>query len=132
MSNISDKKVIDFNDMVIMQRELQDLHKDDWENPCPAAAKHQMLYMVEELGECIAIMKKKGDSMIMENPAVRANLCTEISDVLMYLSNVMLCYDISGEELSRAYLNKHKHNMHRDYRAQNKLLYEDDPNGEKA
>lgn len=123
----SEKKVIDIQDMLTMQRLLQDIHEGEWEPVCPSLGKHQMLYMVEEIGECIAILKKKGDKAVMENPAVRANLCTEISDALMYLSNFMLCYDISAEELSAAFVAKHNHNMNRDYRAQNKLLFESNP-----
>ena len=50
----------------------------------PEYGKDFILYMIEEIGECIAILKKKGSAAIMEDPAVREAFLSEMADVLMY------------------------------------------------
>lgn len=93
------KTVIDFADMQQMQKNLQELHKGEWNPLTPLQARNQMLWLVDELGEAIAIIKKKGEQGIMEDENVRENFCAEMADVLMYLNDVLLCYDISPEEI---------------------------------
>lgn len=51
--------------------------------------------------------------LIMEDTEVRKHFIEEMCDVLMYFNDVMLCYDISIEELKTVYLQKHKRNMER-------------------
>ena len=43
-----------------------------------------ILWMMEEMGKCIAIIKKKGDSAIMREASVREAFVEEMSDVSMY------------------------------------------------
>ena len=117
------KNVIDFADMQNMQKELQELHKGEWNPLTPIQARNQMLWLVDELGEAIAIIKKKGEHGIMEDENIRENFCAEIADVLMYLNDVLLCYDITPEEISAAYTKKHDYNMKRNYVKQNEKLY---------
>ena len=117
------KTVIDFADMQQMQKNLQELHKGEWNPLTPLQARNQMLWLVDELGEAIAIIKKKGEKGIMEDEHVRENFCAEMADVLMYLNDVLLCYDISPEEISEAYTKKHEYNMKRNYVKQNEKLY---------
>ena len=117
------KPVIDFADMQQMQKNLQELHKGEWNPLTPLQARNQMLWLVDELGEAIAIIKKKGEKGIMEDENVRENFCAEIADVLMYLNDVLLCYDITPEEISEAYVKKHEYNMKRNYVKQNEKLY---------
>lgn len=117
------KPVIDFADMQQMQKNLQELHKGEWNPLTPLQARNQMLWLVDELGEAIAIIKKKGEKGIMEDKNVRENFCAEIADVLMYLNDVLLCYDITPEEISEAYVKKHEYNMKRNYVKQNEKLY---------
>lgn len=81
--------------------------------------------MIEEIGECIAILKKKGDAAVVENPAVRAHFIEETADVLMYFIDTLLHYQITPEELSRAYAAKHDRNMARDYSGEYSGMYED-------
>lgn len=118
---------INFTDMQKMQQELWEAHKDKWSALTPKQARNQLLYLVEELGECIAIIKKKGEDAIMTDEAVRANLCTELSDVLMYFNDALICYGISPEEISNAYVQKYEYNMKRSYEKQNAKLYEQKP-----
>lgn len=37
----------------------------------------------------------------------------EMCDALMYFNDVMLCFDISPDELKKAYLDKHQRNLDR-------------------
>lgn len=118
-----EKQVIDFQDMMEMQKELFEPHRDEWDPLEPRWARNRLLWMVEEVGECIAIIKKKGDAAIMEDEAVRENFCAEAADVLMYLNDVLISYGITPEEISGAYVAKHEYNMRRNYNRQNQKLY---------
>ena len=106
------------SDMMDMQRELWELHRDKWSPMEPEYGRSFLLWMVEELGEVIAIVKKKGDAAIAADPAVRGAFTEEMSDVLMYFMDTLLRYGVSPQELSEAYLNKHGANMGRDYDGQ--------------
>lgn len=103
------------SEMLEMQRELFEPHKDKWHPMEPEYGRNFVLYMVEEIGECIAIIKKKGDRAIAENSAVREAFCEEMCDVLMYFSDALLRYGITADELSKAYLRKHERNMGRNF-----------------
>ena len=69
--------------------------------------------MVGEIGEVIDIVKKNGASKASQDAQLRKNLIEELADVLMYYNDVLLCYDISSEELKTAYVNKFEKNMKR-------------------
>lgn len=47
--------------MKAMQRELYALHKNTWSAREPDFGNEHILYMVEEIGEVVAILKKKGE-----------------------------------------------------------------------
>lgn len=102
-----------FLEMQEIQKELQERYKDKWETLGPKAGKNKLLWMLGELGEVIDIMKKDGVEKIMEDEKVRAHFVEELCDVLMYFNDVMLCYDVSVEELSEMYREKHRRNMGR-------------------
>ena len=114
------------SEMLEMQRELFEPHKDSWHPMEPEYGRNFVLYMVEEIGECIAIIKKKGDRVIAENPAVREAFCEEMCDVLMYFSDALLRYGISAEELSEVYLRKHAKNMGRDFEGEYRRKFEEE------
>ena len=101
------------SEMLTMQHALQEKYKDKWENICPQAGKHKLLWMVGEIGEVIDIIKKNGDVKVLEDGVLRKHLIEEMSDVLMYYNDVLLCYGISDEELEEAYKNKFEKNMNR-------------------
>ena len=109
--------------MMQLQRELFEPHKDKWSPMEPEFGKDFILYMVEELGEVISVVKKKGDRAIVDDPAVREAFLEEMSDVLMYYHDILLRYQIGAEEISEAYLKKHDRNMGRDYQKQYEELY---------
>ena len=102
-----------FLEMQRMQSELQEKYKDQWERVCPQAGRNKLLWLMAELGEVIDIIKKEGDGKITDDPDVRAHFVEEMADVLMYYNDVMLCYDISVDELREVYQAKHHKNMNR-------------------
>lgn len=114
---------IKISDMMEMQKELFELHKDSWPPMKPEYGKDFILYMIEEVGECISIIKKKGGKTITEDEAVRARFVEEMSDVLMYFTDTLLRYGITAEEISQAYIDKHNKNMGRDYSGEYKKMY---------
>lgn len=100
-------------EMLTMQKELQDKYKDKWETISPEAGKHKLLWMIGEIGEVIDIIKKNGDTNTVEDKELRKQLVEEMTDVLMYYNDVLLCYGISEEELKEAYISKFEKNMKR-------------------
>ena len=100
-------------EMLSMQKELQDKYKDKWEAISPEAGKHKLLWMIGEIGEVIDIIKKNGDIKVIKDNELRKQLVEEMTDVLMYYNDVLLCYGISEEELKEAYISKFEKNMKR-------------------
>ncbi len=101
------------NEMLEMQRELQDKYKDKWETISPVVGKNKLLWMIGEIGEVIDIIKKNGDEKSLDDKELRQHLVEEMSDVLMYYNDVLLCYGISSDELKEAYTTKFEKNMKR-------------------
>ena len=101
------------NEMLDLQRELQEKYKDKWEPIGPETGKNKLLWMVGEIGEVIDIVKKNGDEKAVSDPMLRAALVEELSDVLMFYNDVLLCYGISAEELKKTYIAKFEKNMTR-------------------
>ncbi len=90
---------------------------------CPDHGHMSLLWSIEELGEAIAIFKKKGADAIMHNPEVRGHFVEECADTFMYLFDMMLSYGITAEEFTAAYTEKFRRNMGRDWNEVS-LLYE--------
>ena len=101
------------NDMLEMQRILQEKYKDIWKPICPDRGKDQLLWMIGEIGEVIDIVKKHGGEKACRDAELRNNLVEEMADVLMYYHDVLLCYGISEAELKQAYVSKFEKNMKR-------------------
>ena len=101
------------NEMLTMQKQLQDKYKDKWEAISPEAGKHKLLWMIGEIGEVIDIIKKNGDTKVVEDSELKKQLIEEMADVLMYYNDVLLCYDIGEDELKEAYISKFEKNMRR-------------------
>jgi len=101
------------NEMLEMQRTLQDKYKDKWEHISPEVGKNKLLWMIGEIGEVIDIVKKHGDEASEVDNPEREHLIEEMADVLMYYNDVLLCYDISAEELKERYIEKFEKNMKR-------------------
>ena len=107
MSNFS------IDEMLSMQKELQENYKERWETISPEAGKHKLLWMVGEIGEVIDIVKKNGDRRSIEDLTLREHLVEELADVLMYYNEILLCYGISEDELKEAYISKFETNLKR-------------------
>ena len=117
------EKDLSISDMQELQRELQEQFKDKWGIQKPEDAKSHLLFMIEEMGECISIIKKKGIDAIMEDENIRARFVEEITDVQNYYIEVLNCLKITPEEFLNAYIEKHEHNMKRNYKKDNKEKY---------
>lgn len=102
-----------FSQMQNIQKELQDKYKDKWEKLTPCEGKNKLFYMMIECAEAADIIKKEGVLQIAENPEIRKRFIEEMCDVMMYYNDILLCYDISVEELKEIYLKKHHRNMNR-------------------
>lgn len=104
---------LSFREMQQIQKELQEKYKDKWEGISPSVGKNKLLWMMIEAGEMADIIKKEGSEQIMQDPGTRTHFIEEMCDVLMYFNDIMLCYDISPEDLRDIYFKKHKKNMGR-------------------
>ena len=101
------------NEMLEMQRTLQERYKDKWEGISPEVGKSKLLWMIGEVGEVIDIVKKYGPEASNADHPEREHLIEELADVLMYYNDVLLCYGITAEELKETYKNKFHKNMKR-------------------
>ena len=101
------------NEMLEMQKALQEKYKDIWKPISPERGKDQLLWMIGEIGEVIDIVKKHGGENACQNPELREHLIEEMADVLMYYNDILLCYGISEEELKKSYISKYEKNMKR-------------------
>ncbi len=102
-------------ELMDIQRQLQEKYEGIWEGNHPDTAKHKLLYAVEEIGEVSAILKKRTAQAVVDDPSVRAHFCEEMTDVFMYLTDVLLCCGVSAEEFEQAYRAKADRNMRRDF-----------------
>mgnify|MGYP005777133751 CR=1 FL=1 len=116
-------KDLSISEMQKMQLDLYEKNKEKWGEMKPNDAKSHMLYMIEEIGECISIIKKKGIASIMENQDVRSRFLEEITDVQNYYIENLNRLKITPEEYSNAYIEKHNINMKRNYEKDNKEKY---------
>ena len=101
--------------LIAMQDALQNRMKDEWLAMTPENGHFSLLWMYEEMGELVSIIKKRGDNAIMKDEKVRTAFIEELSDTLMYFIDLMSCYDVSADELSKAFIAKHEKNMKRDF-----------------
>lgn len=124
MYNIENNQDIKISDMMDMQMELWEANKHKWSPMEAKYGRNFLLWMMEEMGEVISIIKKKGDNAIMESSEVRKAFVEEMSDVLMYYNDTLLRYGITPDEISSAYIKKHNKNMERNFQEEYKKLLE--------
>ena len=110
--NASDLKI---SEILEMQKLLQEKYKGIWHPLTPDYGRNCLLWMIEEIGEIIAIIKKRGETNIMLNKIVRDAFVEEFTDVLMYMTDALISYGVSASEFSNAFITKHKRNMNRDW-----------------
>ena len=101
------------NEMQEMQKALQEKYKDKWESICADVGKNKLLWMIGEIGEVIDLVKKHGGEKVSTDENLRKDLVEEMADVLMYYNDVMLCYNVTADELKKAYEEKFEKNMKR-------------------
>ncbi len=99
--------------MMEIQAQLFDKYGSNWINRTPENGHYSLLWAMGEMGEIADIIKKQGHDKIMEDEKVREEFLKEIVDVMMYMTDLMNCFDISAEEFSKAYEEKHSYNMNR-------------------
>jgi len=114
------KSDLKISEMLDLSYKLWEKNSNKWSPMEPEYARSFILFMIEEIGESIAIIKKKGEEEIMNNPEVREHFVEELGDVLMYFMDVLNRFNISSEEFSSTYIKKFMKNMNRDYESQYK------------
>ena len=102
-------------ELMDIQIQLQEKYKGIWEGDSPETAKHHLLYAVEEIGEVSSILKKRTPQAVVADAQLRAHFCEEMADVFMYLTDVLLCCNVTAEEFEKAYREKAERNMKRDF-----------------
>lgn len=114
---------LSISQMMQMQLDLYEPHKEKWFPMEPEFGKDFVLFMVEEIGETIAILKKKGSQAIMNDADVRRAFLSEMADVLMYYHDILLRFHVTPEEISAAFLQKHNFDMERNFAEEYKEKY---------
>ncbi|NLV90978.1 MAG: nucleotide pyrophosphohydrolase [Firmicutes bacterium] len=108
------------SEMIAMQRDLQEKNQGKWAPLSPKEGRSYLLWMLEEMGEAIAIIKKRGEGAIMDEPGVREAFVEELVDVMMYYIDLLACFEIDAHEFSQAFMKKYSKNMARDYASEYK------------
>ena len=68
------------NEMLEMQKALQEKQKDKWKPICPDRGKDQLLWMIGEIGEVIDIIKKHGGEKASQDAELREHLIEEFDN----------------------------------------------------
>jgi 8-oxo-dGTP diphosphatase len=106
---------IKISEMLKSQYELWEKHKETWSPMKPESARNSLLWMMEEIGEVIAIIKKRGEKEIEKDKTLKEIFTEELVDVFMYFLDILNRYSISGEEFSRVFVKKNNYNQKRDF-----------------
>lgn len=109
------KENLSIADMLQLSKTLHQKYQGKWEPLEPEHARDSILYMVEEIGEVISVIKKKSVEQMMTAGPVRNHLVEELADVLMYFNDTLLRLKITPEEFSKAYVEKYQKNLKRDF-----------------
>ncbi len=108
------------SEIMSMQKELQEKYKGKWIPLSVENGRSCLLWMIEEMGEAISIIKKRGENDIMNDDAVRSAFVEELVDIMMFYNDTLICYGITSDELSEAFVKKHVKNMGRDFMNEHK------------
>lgn len=112
-------KDLSFTEMFEMQDKLYEKH-DWWLQRTPENAHKKFLYMFEEMGEVVSIIKKQGDDNILNDAEIRAHFIEECTDIMMYFNDMLKAYNFKAEDISKAYVEKFEKNLNREYKKHNK------------
>lgn len=107
---------IDINEQLVYSKQLWEKHKDSWLPMSPEYGKEFILFMIEEIGEVIALIKKKGEDEIVNDLETRRRFVEEMCDVMMYHTDILNRFRITAEEYSTVYRAKYNKNMTRNFK----------------
>lgn len=107
--------ILNIEKMQELQVALWEKNKCIWPPLKPDQARSSLLWMIEEIGETISIIKKRGEKDIISDRCLREAFTEELCDVLMFFTDVLIEFDISPKEFTNIYLKKHYKNMSRDF-----------------
>ncbi len=79
----------------------------------PENAPQKLLWAFVELGEATDILKKNNINSVVNDKTIREHYIEELSDVFMYLTDAMLCFNISPNEFQSVYTKKFNSNVAR-------------------
>ncbi len=100
-------------EMVELQKRLHERYRDKWGELSSRWTKDMLLWMMSEAGEAAEVIKHHHMAQILAPGEVRDHFVEELCDVLMYFVDVMLCAEITPEELSSSFRAKFEKNMGR-------------------
>jgi 8-oxo-dGTP diphosphatase len=103
------------SEMLRCQYKLWEKHKETWSPMECIGARNSLLWMMEEIGEVIAIIKKRGEKEIERDKKLKETFTEELVDVFMYFLDILNRYGISGKEFTDAYIKKNNYNQRRDF-----------------
>lgn len=106
-------KALTLQEMQKMQKELHEKYGKGWIQLSPENGHYSVLWALGEMGEVIDVIKKQGHKKIMNDAETRTHFIAELSDVMMFLMDILTCYGISSEEFRESYIQKHLYNMKR-------------------
>lgn len=107
------EKALTIREMLAHQEELREQYKEKWGGLSPAVSVEQMLWAYGEMAEAADLLKKKGVKAVKADPALRRHFMEELGDTMMYLMDVLLCFDMTAEEFSQVYREKCARNLNR-------------------
>ncbi len=105
-----------FGEMLEMQKQIRKKYDRYWGKLCPQVVKDKLLWMIGEASEVGDIIKKNGELETRDTPQLRAHFIEEMCDVMMYYNEILMCMDVSTDELKQAYTEKFNTNMQRWYK----------------
>ena len=88
-----------------------EFYKGKWKPLVKESAIDKTLWLVGELGEVIDIIKKNHLDDISDDKNIRTEFVKEVVDCYMYLADVLNCFNISPEEVSKTYFDKLDFNL---------------------
>ena len=110
------------SDMLALQ-DLQQERHPAWGAITPERGPRQLLWLIGELGEVIDVIKKVDSDHLTVPGEARGRLVEELADAAMYFHDVLNCYGVSETEFARAYYDKVRKNLKRDYAREHKDKY---------
>lgn len=94
---------LNITEMTQRQVKFRKLYEPLWGPLKPELGHESLLWAYGEMGEVGDILIQEGDDAIMQKPEIRKHMIEEFCDVLMYLNDVLICCEISGEMVTAKY-----------------------------